>query len=95
MKPFVPQKLPIAELKWEPLIPLMSRANRALAEYNGVLSTLPNPEVLLSPFTRQEAVLSSRIEGTQATISEVLKFEAGEEPDKASRLEDVREIINY
>ncbi len=95
MKPFVPQPLPIAELQWEPLIPLIGRANRALAEYNGVLSTLPDPEVLLSPFTTQEAVLSSKIEGTQASVSEVLKFEAGEEPDQASKLEDVREIINY
>jgi hypothetical protein len=40
---------------------------------------------LLSPLTTQEAVLSSRIEGTQATLGEVLKFEAGEEPEEESK----------
>ena len=95
MKPFVPQPLPIAELAWEPLIPLIGRANRALAEYNGVVSTLPNPGVLLSPLTTQEAVLSSKIEGTQATLGEVLQYEGGEEPEQESRREDIREILNY
>ena len=52
---------------------------------NGVLYGLRNPAVLLSPLTTQEAVLSSRIEGTQATLGDVLKFEAGEEPDQESR----------
>ncbi len=76
MKPFVPHELPIAELRWEPLIPLIGRANKALAEYSGVLYALPNPEILLSPLTTQEAVLSSKIEGTQATFGEVLQYEA-------------------
>ena len=95
MKPFVPHKLPIAGLRWEPLIPIIGRANRALAECSGVLYALPNPEILLSPLTTQEAVLSSKIEGTQATFGEVLKCEAGEEPQQESRREDIREIINY
>jgi len=56
---------------------------------------VPNAEVLLSPLTTQEAVLSSRIEGTQATLGEVLKFEAGEEPEHPSRRLDIHEIINY
>jgi len=94
MEPLTPEKLPVA-LEWEPLIPLIGKANRALAQYDGVLYGLPNPEVLLSPLTTQEAVLSSRIEGTQATLGEVLKFEAGEEPVEESKRLDIQEIINY
>lgn len=95
MKPFSPQLLPITEVSWEPLIPLIGLANRRIAEYNGVLYSLPDPAVLLSPLTTQEAVLSSRIEGTQATLGEVLKFEAGEEPKQESRRQDIQEIMNY
>lgn len=95
MKPFVPQKLPIQDIAWEPLIPLIGSANRSIALYDGVLYGVPNPEVLLSPITTQEAVLSSRIEGTQATLGEVLKFEAGERPEMESRRLDIMEIINY
>jgi len=95
MKPFTPQTLPIEDVEWEPLIPLIGPANRALAQYDGVLYSLPNPEVLLSPLTTQEAVLSSRIEGTQATLGEVLKFEAGEEPQQESKRQDIHEIMNY
>jgi Fic family protein len=95
MKPFVPQKLPITEVDWERLIPLIASANRSLAFFDGVLQGVSNPELLLSPMTTQEAVLSSRIEGTQATLGDVLKFEAGEEPPEIQRAEDIREIINY
>lgn len=93
--PFVPQELPLADIDWEPLIPLIGQANRALAHYDGVLHGVPNPEVLLSPLTTQEAVLSSKMEGTQATLGEVLKFEAGEEPEQESRQLDIQEILNY
>ena len=95
MKPFVAETLPIRQIDWESLIPVIGRANRALAHYGGVLHGVPNPTVLLSPLTTQEAVLSSRIEGTQATLSEVLKFEAGEEPTGESRQHDIQEILNY
>ncbi len=95
MKPFIPQPLPLQEVEWEPLIPLIGLANRRLAEYNGVLYTLPNPEILLSPLTTQEAVLSSKIEGTQATLGEVLKYEAGEQPEEEYRRVDIQEILNY
>src|SRR5271163_4501240 len=87
-KPFVTQLLPIKEVQWEPLIPLIGRANRALAQYGGILEGVPNPEVLLAPLTTEEAVLSSRIEGTQATLGEVYRFEAGEAPEKESRRQD-------
>src|SRR5262245_30402157 len=94
-KPFVPQHLPHKDVKWEPLIPLIGQANRALAHYDGVLYGVPNPAVLLSPLMTQEAVLSSRIEGTQATLGDVLKFEAGEEPKHEARRLDIQEINNY
>jgi len=95
MKPFVPHSLPLKSVQWEPLIPLIGKANRALAYYDGVLYGVTNPEVLLSPLTTQEAVLSSKIEGTQATLGEVLRFEAGEEPVEAARGLDIQEILNY
>lgn len=95
MKPFVPQKLPLKEVDWEPLIPFIGRANRSLAYYDGVLEGVVNPELLLSPMTTQEAVLSSRIEGTQATLGEVLKFEAGDAPKGEQQQQDIHEIINY
>ncbi|MBI4296785.1 MAG: Fic family protein [Chloroflexi bacterium] len=95
MKPCVPDKLPIETIDWAPLIPLIGKANRALAYYDGVLYGVSNPDVLLSPLTTQEAVLSSKIEGTQATFGEVLKFDAGEAPAGESRRQDIEEIINY
>lgn len=95
MEPFVPQQLPIETLDWEGMIPAIGAANRAIAHYAGTLHGIPDPEVLLSPLTTGEAVLSSRIEGTQATLSEVLEFEAGAEVSEPSRREDIQEIINY
>jgi len=95
VKPAVPKKLPLTGIDWEGLIPQIARANRALAHYDGVLYGVPNPQILLSPLTTQEAVLSSRIEGTRATLNEVLKFEAGEEVAEESKRQDIQEIINY
>lgn len=93
-KPFTPEPLPI-RLDWESLIPSIGLANRALANFNGVLFGMPNADLLLSPLTTQEAVLSSKIEGTQATFGEVLQFEAGEEPVQEARRVDIQEILNY
>lgn len=95
MQPFAPQKLPIGDLDWAGLIPLIGRANRALARLDGVLQGLHNPNVLLSPLTMQEAVLSSGIEGTTATLSDVLRFEAGQAPEADSKQQDIGEILNY
>ncbi len=67
---------PPASLEWSALIPLLGPTRAAIARYDGVLSAVPNADVLLAPLTINEAVLSSRIEGTQATMGEVLEYEA-------------------
>ena len=96
MRPATPQDLPLlSKADWYELIPGIGRANRALAEYSGMLRRLPNPELLLAPLRLQEAVLSSRIEGTLATMREVLQFEAGELPEKETQRHDIEEILNY
>ncbi len=73
---YTPKNLPIENLKWESFVHLIGKANAEIARFDGLLQTIPNPSVLLSPLTTNEAVLSSRIEGTQATLKEVLEFEA-------------------
>lgn len=79
------------------LFPVIGPANAAVARYEGVLSGIPNPDVLLSPLTAREAVLSSKIEGTQVTLGEVLEFEAqGNLLDESTpRKADAREVLNY
>jgi Fic family protein len=94
MQPFVPHALPITGLDWENLMLSIGKANAAVSLYNGLLRSIPNPHILLSPITSQEAVLSSRIEGTQATLCDVFKFEAGED-QTGERKHDIFEIINY
>lgn len=90
-------QFPPAELDWPQLISLIGPANGAVARYDGTLSAIPNATVLLSPLTTQEAVLSSRIEGTQATMDEVLEFEArGNSGNRTSSREaDIWEVLNY
>jgi len=95
MKPFIPTRLPELALDWNSLVPLIGRSNRALAHYGGVLCGVPNAELLLSPLTTQEAILSARIEGTQASLSEVLKYEAGVRPTEFTKEMDIKEILNY
>lgn len=92
--PCIPHALPIHTLPWREVLPLVGRANASLARYDGMLQTLPNPEILLSPITANEAVLSSKIEGTQATLDEVLEAEAGLIVSEARR-GDIEEINNY
>ncbi len=90
-------QFPPRTLKWERLIPLIGPANAALARYDALLSAVPNAAVLLSPLTTQEAVLSSRIEGTQATMGEVLEFEAGGDSHHypEAKRDDIQEVLNY
>lgn len=90
-------RFPPADLDWRPIIPLIGKANAALARYDGLLAAIPNPNVLLSPLLTQEAVLSSKIEGTQVTMGEVLEVEAGGAPAGLTqpRRDDIEEVINY
>jgi Fic family protein len=90
-------KFPPQELEWSKIIPFIGPANAALARYDGLLSSIPNPAVLLSPLTTQEAVLSSRIEGTQATMGEIFEYEAeGATKDLSPEKEaDINEVLNY
>ena len=86
---------PEERIDWAALIPLLGPAVAALARYDGALGAVPNPRVLLSPLATQEAVLSSRIEGTQATMGEVLEFEAGQAAQSPQRRDDIHEVLNY
>lgn len=88
-------RFPPLVLDWPALIPLLGPAAAAVARYDGMLAAIPNAEVLLAPLTTQEAVLSSRIEGTQATMGEVLEFEAGQEAASPERRQDIYEVLNY
>lgn len=92
--PFIPDKLPLPTLNWVRFVSLIGQANAEIARYDGILQGIPNPKVLLSPLTTNEAVLSSKIEGTLASLEEVLAFEAS--PDiKNEKYHDIQEIINY
>lgn len=86
---------PDDRLEWRSLVPLLGPAVAAVARYDGVLGAIRDPRVLLSPLVTREAVLSSKIEGTQATMGEVFEFEAGREPGSVARRDDIYEIINY
>ncbi len=90
-------RFPPAILDWPKLIPCLGPSAAAVARYDGTLSAIPNAAVLLAPLTTQEAVLSSRIEGTQATMGEVLEFEAEGDGKNFSeeRQADIHEVLNY
>lgn len=90
-------QFPPPSLQWERIIPLIGPASAAIADYGGRLSRIPNADVLLAPLTTREAVLSSRIEGTQATMGEVLEYEANGNNEKfqGERRNDIYEILNY
>lgn len=90
---FVPAPLPPALHYTPALIRLLSAADAALGELSGVGSLLPDPRLLIAPYVRREAVLSSRIEGTRASLSDLLADEAGREAQVAA--DDVREVRNY
>ncbi|GAA5335288.1 Fic family protein [Thermus hydrothermalis] len=93
---FVPDPLP-PPLEWTPpLVRLLDEARGNLGELAGLLHTLPNPYLFIRPFIRKEAVLSSRIEGTQASLVDVYAMEAQAPlfPNPNLR-EDAQEVLNY
>jgi Fic family protein len=72
---------------------LLSQADRALGRLDGAASILPNPNLFVAMYVRQEAVLSSQIEGTQSTLEDVLQFEI--DPHGQDRPKDIQEVVNY
>jgi len=90
---FLPDPPP-RELAWPPnLVRALSDADRMIGRLAGEGRRLPNPHLLIRPFVRREAVLSSRIEGTQATLGELLAAEAGAAVERSPA--DLREVANY
>ncbi|TKJ28984.1 MAG: cell filamentation protein Fic [Chloroflexi bacterium B3_Chlor] len=97
---FVPHELP-PSLSWDTeLVLALSKADLALGELAGLGRNMPNPHLLVGPFVRREAILSSRIEGTQTDIADLYGYEAGQLPLQglarpAPPESDVREVLNY
>jgi len=94
IKPFKPHQLPLENITWESLLPSIVRANSALAKFDGLLESTQNPLLFLTPLMTKEAVLSSRIEGTQASLSDVLEFEASPKRN-VDNYNDIEEVLNY
>lgn len=95
--PYLPTKLPIDTRKIvyssNEILGLLSAADSILGGYNWFLRTLSNPTLLISPITTQEAVLSSKLEGTHATLEDILNHEAGNET--GIQEDELKEILNY
>lgn len=90
---FVPAPLPPKIDYSASLVRLLSLADAALSELSGLGQILPSPNLLIAPYLRREAVLSSRIEGTQASLAELLADEAGQTTQAPAG--DVHEVRNY
>jgi Fic family protein len=94
-KAFIPVALPpIKPIKYsEKLRNILSEADRALSRLDGVVTVLPNSDLFIAMYVKKEALLSSQIEGTQASLEGVLRFEANLEPEED--INEVKEVINY
>ncbi|MCX6024063.1 MAG: Fic family protein, partial [Chloroflexi bacterium] len=96
---FVPHPLP-PPLEYDiELVAALSEADRALGELAGLGRNLPNPQLLIQPFIHREAVLSSRIEGTQTDIAGLYAYEVGQPPPPGTpttaTMADALEVHNY
>lgn len=95
---FVPNPLP-PEIDYDKeMVALLSKADRALGELSGIGRMLPNPHLLIQPFIRHEAVLSSKIEGTQTDIKGLYVYEAGQlalPGMEKTETSDAKEVNNY
>ena len=91
---FIPKPLPPDNLDFdENLLLLLSKADRALAKLDGITEVLPNPDLFVAMYIKKEALLSSQIEGTQASLRGVLEFEADMKPKED--VNEIREVVNY
>ncbi|HBB15865.1 MAG TPA: cell filamentation protein Fic [Syntrophus sp. (in: bacteria)] len=91
---FIPTPLPpkpAVKIEGE-LQNLLSRADMALARLDGVAQMLPNVDLFIAMYVKKEALLSSQIEGTQASLDDLFAYESG---DKLENLNDVTEVVNY
>ena len=93
VRAFVPPPLPPDDLKLDALYQRLDRANRALGQLDGLTVMLPDARFLLYLFVRKEALVSSQIEGTQSSLTDLLLFE-NKVPTRIPR-EDVEEVSNY
>lgn len=75
------------------MLHLLSVADQALGRLDGVIRTVPNPDLFVAMYVRREAVLSSQIEGTQSTLEDLLAAEL--EPRAPGLPDDVEEVVNY
>jgi Fic family protein len=92
---FVPGPLPPALTFDTDLVRLLSLADARLSELSGMARQLPNPHLLIAPYMRQEAVMSSRIEGTQASLSDLFEDELRPEDGTQPSTTDAGEVRNY
>jgi Fic family protein len=94
VRAYIPPPLPpVPPVALDGLMVLIEQANRALGRLDGVTSILPSPPLFLFMYVRKEALLSSQIEGTQSSLSDLLLFENDEIP--LVPLNDVQEVSNY
>lgn len=89
---FIPHKLPPdPPISYDAeMLTLLSLADRKLGRLDGITQTLPNPELFVAMYVQKEAVLSSQIEGTQASLTDVLELDSSIE-----KREDIEEVVNY
>lgn len=93
-KAYVPAKLPPEPpIDLAILYPYLEKAMQALAELNTIHKTIPNTSLFIYMYVRKEALLSSQIEGTQSSFSDLILFEHNQKPEVS--LEDVEEVSNY
>ena len=94
VRAFVPPPLPpLPEIDMLEVLERLSLAERALGRLDGITTLLPRQELFLYMYVRKEAVLSSQIEGTQSTLSDLLRFET--EAQAGQPIDDIREVSNY
>ena len=93
-KAYVPAKLPPEpSIELAMLYPYLEKATLALAELNSIHKTIPNTALFIYMYVRKETLLSSQIEGTQSSFSDLMSFEHNQKPEVS--IEDVEEVSNY
>lgn len=96
-KTFLPYSLPPKISYDASLASLLSEAHGQLGQLSGIGELLPNPDLLIRPYVTREAVLSSKIEGTQASIIDIFEFEANAKVDSEEdgKRKRIQEVVNY